>query len=448
MFSTFRNAWKIGDLRKRILYTLLILVIFRLGVAVSVPFINVDVVRSYMESMSGTILGFMDMMGGDALSNGSLFALGVQPYINASIIIQLLAVAFPSLDRMRKEGPEGQRKYNRLTRYFGGGLAVALGIGYYWILRSQGALLYGPAVGTTAAAPMGAQLFSAFVIVLAFTAGSLLLMWMGEQIDQKGVGNGISMLIFAGIISRGGSIFSSVSNYLGLAKGYPELGVAGQPSIYIWLPIIFILALAAIVLVVILNSAERRIPVQYAKKVVGRKMYGGQSSHLPIKVNMSGVMPIIFASSLTSIPATILTVFTPAEGSFWYTVLNSLSSRGYVYAIIYALLIIAFNYFYVAITYNPIELANNLKKNNGSIPGIRPGKPTSDFISKVISKVTLIGAIFLLVVAIGPIILGNISGVNIQLGGTSLLIVVGVALDTTRSLESFMLMRHHKGFLE
>ena len=441
MFNTFRNAWKIDDLRKRILYTILILVIFRLGVAVSVPYVDVTVIQSYMQSMSGTIMGFLNMMGGDALSNASLFALSVQPHINASIILQLLAVAFPALDRMRKEGPDGQRKYERITRYCGAGLAVVLGFGYYWgILRGQGALHYG--VG----ASVGAQIFTAIVIILAFTAGSMLIMWLGEQIDQKGVGNGISMLIFAGIISRWSGIFTQTGAYLELASG--KATGQPQPGIYIWLPIIFILALAAVVMVVILNSAERRLPVQYAKKVVGRKMYGGQNTHLPIKVNMSGVMPIIFASSLTSIPATILSFFTPAEGSFWHTVLKGLSSQGYIYAIIYALLIVAFNYFYVSFSYNPIELANNLKKNNGAIPGIRPGKPTSDFISKVLSKITLIGALFLLVVAIGPILLGNLSGINIQLGGTSLLIVVGVALDTTRSLESFMLMRHHKGFLE
>lgn len=438
MFATFRNAWKIADLRKRILYTLLILVIFRLGVAIPVPFVDVVAISQYMSAQTDTIFGFANMIGGGAMSNAALFSLGVQPYINASIIMQLLAVAIPALERLRKEGPEGERKYNRITRYAGAGLAVALGFGYYWVLRSQNALTYG--VGT----PMFSQVLSAVTIVLAFTAGALLLMWLGEQIDQKGIGNGISMIIFAGIISRWSSIFETVGGYLGVAK-------SGQPSIYIWLPIIGILAIAAVVLVVVLNGAERRIPVQYAKKVVGRKMYGGQNSHIPIKVNMSGVMPVIFASSLTAIPGTILQFFpaiTNGNHPIWESILRTLSSRGAGYAIIYALLIIAFNYFYVAITYNPIEIANNLKKNNGAIPGIRPGKPTSDFVSRVISRVTLIGAIFLVVVAVGPIVLANLSQINIQLGGTSLLIVVGVALDTSRSLESFMLMRHHKGFLE
>lgn len=436
MFATFRNAFKIKDLRKRILYTLLILVIFRFGIALQVPFVDISVMQNMVDQSSGDMLSFVDFMTGGAFSNGSLFALGVQPYINASIIMQLLAVAIPALERMRKEGPEGERKFNRLSRYVGAALGAVLGVGYYFIVRNQAGLKYGPA------APLWSQVFTAFVIVLCFVAGACLLMWMGEQIDQKGVGNGISMIIFAGIISRWSNIISTIRGYLDVAK-------AGEPSIYVWLPIIAVLAIAAVIMVVILNAAERRIKVQYGKKVVGRKMYGGQSSHIPIKVNMSGVMPIIFASALTSIPATILNFFSidATKHPVWYNILNSLSYRGWLYALIYGLLIVAFNYFYVAITYNPLEIANNLKKNNGSIPGIRPGKPTSDYVSRVINNVTLIGALFLVVVAVGPIILGNVSGVSIQMGGTSLLIVVGVALDTTRSLESFMLMRHHKGFM-
>ncbi len=441
MFATFRNAWKIEDLRKRILFTLLIIVIFRFGISVPVPFVDASMMKNIIDANAGDMLSFADFMTGGALSSASIFALGVQPYINSSIIMQLLAVAIPALERMRKEGPEGQKKFNKVTRFVGAALAAVLGVGYYFIVRNSGALKYGiPAAG--ADPNMFAQVFSAVVIVFTFTAGSMLLMWLGEQIDQRGIGNGISMLIFAGIISRWSGVGTSISGYLDMAKE--------NPLIYIWLPLIGLLALAAVVLVVILNNAERRIPVQYAKKVVGRKMYGGQSSHIPIKVNMSGVMPIIFASALTSIPATILRFFNPtqADHPVWYTILHGFQYNGWAYALIYTLLIIAFNYFYVAITYNPIEIANNIKKNNGAIPGIRPGKPTSEFISKVINKVTLIGAIFLVVVAVGPIVLGNLTSINIQLGGTSLLIVVGVALDTTRSLESFMLMRHHKGFLE
>ena len=435
MFNTFRNAWKIDDLRKRILFTLAILVVFRLGIALKVPFVNAEAMRQLVDASQGSMLGFMDFMSGGAFSSASLFALGVQPYINSSIIMQLLAVAFPSLDRLRKEGPEGQRKYNRITRVAGAVLGAVLGYGYYLILRNNWGLVYGS--GT----PMFDQIFSAFVIVSAFIAGSVLLMWMGEQIDQKGIGNGISLLIFAGIISRGSNVFSTFGAYF-------EQAAAGQYMFYIYVPIIILLALAAVVMVVVLNSAERRIPVQYAKKVVGRKMYGGQSSHIPIKVNMSGVMPIIFASALTSIPGTVAQFFTPQPGTFWFSFIQWFSPTGGAYAVIYGLLIVAFNYFYVAITYNPIEIANNLKKNNGAVPGIRPGKPTSEFVSRVINKVTLIGAVFLIVVAIGPILISGITGVNISLGGTSLLIVVGVALDTSRSLESFMLMRHHKGFLE
>lgn len=436
MFQTFRNAWMIPDLRKRIFYTILILVIYRFGIAVPVPFIEPGAMAELINENAGDMLSFVDFMTGGAFSSASLFALGVQPYINASIIMQLLGFAIPALERMRKEGAEGQKKFQQITRIVGAALAAVLGAGYYLMVRNSGGLKYG------AGAEMGPQVFSAIVIILAFVAGAVLLMWMGEQIDQKGVGNGISFLIFAGIVSRASSLFISVRGYLELA--------AEQPNIYIYLPIIGILTIVAVVLVVVLNGAERRIPVQYAKKVVGRKMYGGQSSHIPIKVNMSGVMPIIFASSITAIPATLLRVFgsNMATDSLLYKLLSSFSYEGWAYALIYAVLIILFNYFYVAITYNPIEIANNLKKNNGAIPGIRPGKPTSDFVSKVITRIVMIGAIFLIVVAVGPIVLGNFTGINIQLGGTSLLIVVGVALDTSRSLESFMLMRHHKGFLE
>ncbi len=442
MFNTFRNAWKIAELRKRILFTLFVIVIFRFGIALKVPFIDPEVMRNMVNQNSGDMFGFVDFITGGAFSSASLFALGVQPYINASIIMQLLAVAIPALDRMRKEGPEGQKKYNKITRAAGAVLALVLGIGYYFLLRNGNGLKYGafPMADGTYHSGL-TQFFSAVVIIFAFVAGAMFLMWLGEQIDRKGIGNGISILIFAGIISGWQSIATAVSEYLGLAA-------AGDVQYYIYLPLIFLLAVAAIVMVIVLNSAERRIPVQYAKKMVGRKMYGGQNTHIPIKVNMSGVMPIIFATALTSIPATIMRLFNPAADSILGMVMGWFSTEGYVYAIIYALLIIAFNYFYVAITYNPIEIANNLKKNNGAIPGIRPGKPTSDFVQKVIRKVTLIGAAFLVIVAVGPILLGNLTNVSIQLGGTSLLIVVGVALDTSRSLESFMLMRHHKGFLE
>ena len=432
MFDTFRNAWKIPELRKKILFTLMILVIFRLGCAISVPYVNVDALELFRQlGGSGNMLDYLNMMSGGALSQCAIFALSVSPYINASIIIQLLTVAIPALERLSKEGEEGRRKLTRITRYTGAGIGVAMSIGYYMVLRSWGVLAYN--TGWQA-------VFSAVVIVLSFAAGSQLLTWMGEQIDAKGIGNGVSLLIFVGIISRWSDVIGSVQALLAEAAD-------GKPQYYVYIPVIAILAIAAVVFVVILTNGERRIPVQYAKRVVGRKMYGGQASHIPIKVNMSGVMPVIFASTLCSIPNMIGSLL-QVKSSFWVAFFDVFNYNSVLYAVIYLLLILAFNYFYVAIQYNPVEIANNLRKNNGAIPGIRPGKPTSDFITKSLSKITLIGAVFLGIVAVLPIILGNVTGVSIQLGGTSLLIVVGVALDTGRSMESYMLMRHHKGFLE
>lgn len=435
MFETFRNAWKIQDLRKKILFTVLILVIFRLGSAIPVPFITADALKGLMGDGAG-FLGYLDMLTGGSFGKSTLFALSVTPYINASIIMQLLTVAIPALERLSKEGESGRKKINRISRYVGLGIAFALAIGYYFLLRGQTALMY-----TTGAT----GIFAAVIIVFAFAAGSMLVQWLGEQIDQKGIGNGISFIIFAGIVSRFSSVFTQVKSLI-------TLGTEGGQTAYLFLiPLIAILAIAVVVFVVILNAAERRIPVQYAKRVVGRKMMGGQNTHIPIKVNMSGVMPVIFASALISIPSTIagLANVTPTSSPFWYGFLAMFKPSGFLYAAIYLLLIIGFNYFYVAIQYNPIEIANNLRNNNGTIPGYRPGKPTSDFITKVLGKITFIGALFLAVVAIMPIALSNIPQLgSLALGGTSLLILVGVALDTSRSLESYMLMRHHKGFLE
>ena len=432
MFETFRNAWKITDLRKRLMYTLLILVLFRMGCAITVPYINPAVLSTFF---SGTeMLGYLNMMSGGALSQCAVFALGVSPYINASIIIQLLTVAIPALENLAKEGEEGRRKITRITHYTAMGLAFVMSIGYYFILRCMGALHYTSGWESWA---------SAVVIILTFTAGSQLITWMGEQIDSKGIGNGISLLIFTGIVSRWSSLYTTV-------RGMLTMAASGKPQYYVFLPLLVVLALAAVVFVVVLTNAERRIPVQYAKRVVGRKMYGGQASFIPIKVNMSGVMPVIFASALCGIPSMIggfLNV-DQATHPFWYAFFHTFNYTSVVYAVIYLLLIIGFNYFYVAIQYNPVEIANNLRQNNGTIPGIRPGKPTSDFITKALGKITLVGALFLAVIEILTILLGNLLGVSIQLGGTSLLIVVGVALDTSRSLESYMLMRHHKGFLE
>lgn len=433
MFDTFRNAWKIPELRKKILYTLMILVIYRLGCAITVPYINPAALTLFTAAGgSGTMLDYLNMMSGGALGQCAIFALGVQPYINSSIIMQLLTIAIPALERLSKEGEDGRQKLTRITRWVGGGLALVMSIGYYATLRSY----YGVLSYTT-----GWQgVFTAVVIILSFTAGAQLITWLGEQIDAKGIGNGVSLLIFAGIVSRWSSVITLVQEMV-------TKGMAGEWKYFVYLPVIAILMLAVIVLVVILTNAERRIPVQYAKRVVGRKMYGGQASHIPLKVNMSGVMPVIFASTLCGLPSLIGT-FIPIKNETWLKFVAAFNYTSFIYAVIYLLLIVAFNYFYVSIQYNPIEIANNLRKNNGTIPGIRPGKPTSDFISKSLSKITLIGAGFLAIVAVGPILLGNLTGMNIQLGGTSLLIVVGVALDTTRSMESYLLMRHHKGFLE
>ena len=431
MFDTFRNAWKIPELRKKLLFTLLVIVIFRVGCVITVPYINPEALQLFAGG-TGNMLDYLNMMSGGALSQCAIFALGVTPYINASIIIQLLTVAIPALERLSKEGEEGRRKLTRITRYTGAGIALVMSVGYYLVLRSY--------TGVLAYTTGWEGIFSAVVIVFSFTGGAQLLTWMGEQIDFKGIGNGISLLIFAGIVSRWGNVITTARTMITNAMN-------GEIKYFILIPVIVILALAAIVFVVILTNSERRIPVQYAKRVVGRKMYGGQSSHIPLKVNMSGVMPIIFASALLSIPGTIAS-FIQTDSPIWQGFFSVFNYNSLLYAVMYLLLILAFNYFYVAIQYNPVEIANNLRKNNGAIPGIRPGKPTSDFITKCLSKITFVGAIFLGVIAVMPIILGNVAGMNIQLGGTSLLIVVGVALDTGRSMESYMLMRHHKGFLE
>ena len=464
MFNTFKNAWKIPDLRKRLTFTLLIIVIFRLGVAIPVPFLDPSQL-SNMIAGSGNLLSYINLLTGGAFSQATLFALSVTPYINASIIMQLLTVAIPALEQLQKEGPEGQRKLTRYTRIAGALIAGMLAVAYYFLLKNQGAVLY----------TEGWQMwFSGLVIVLAFTAGSMLIMWLGEQIDSKGIGNGISILIFAGIVSRMGTLPGTVYGYIvgilnginGKAEGATDLSqILGESYKYyytsaegemfaafpwyyaLFLILIAVLAILGIMFVVLMTNAERRIPIQYAKRVVGRKLMGGQATHIPIKVNMSGVMPVIFASALISIPGTIKSLCGINEG-VWSTILGWFNYNMFGYAIIYALLIIAFNYFYVAIQYNPIEIANNLRKNNGAIPGLRPGKPTSDFISKVLQKVVFIGATFLVIIALAPIVIGGVTGMNIQLGGTSMLIVVGVALDTIRQLESFMLMRHHKGFLD
>ena len=431
MLETLKNAWQMADLRKKLLYTGMILLLFRIGAAIPVPFLEPETLKTYITE-GGNWLGYIDLLSGGAFGNSTLFALGISPYITASIVIQLLAVAIPSLEQLAKEGEEGRKVLNRYTRYATVILGGVQSVAYYFLLRNSNALLY----------TEGASgIFSAVVIVISFLAGAMLVMWLGEQIDNKGIGNGISMILFAGIVSRASSLVSTMVTEIYLA-------INGIMKYWFIVPFTIVLFLAAVVFIVIMTNAERRIPVQYAQRVVGRKMYGGQSTHIPIKVNMSGVMPVIFASSILSIPTTIAGFVDVDPDGIMGSILSVLRYDGIVYAVLYFFLIMAFNYFYISIQYNPMEIANNLRKNNGTIPGIRPGKPTADFIAKVVSKVTVVGGVFLAVIAIGPILLSRLMGVNISLGGTSIIIVVGVALDTVRQLESQMMMRHYKGFLE
>ena len=431
MLETLKNAWKMADLRAKLLYTGMILLLFRIGAAIPVPFLKPDILKTYI-SGDNNWLGYIDLLSGGAFSNSTLFALGISPYITASIVIQLLAVAIPALEQLAKEGEEGRKILNKYTRYCTVALGLLQSVAYYFLMRNYGALTYteGPAM-----------YFSAVVIITSFLAGSMLVMWMGEQIDNKGIGNGISMILFAGIVSRASSMVNTVITELYLA-------INGIMKYWFIVPFTLVLFLAAIVFIVIMTNAERRIPVQYAQRVVGRKMYGGQSTHIPIKVNMSGVLPVIFASSILSIPSTIAGFMNVDPDGVMGKILSVIRYDHWVYAVLYFFLIMAFNYFYISIQYNPMEIANNLRKNNGTIPGIRPGKPTAEFIARVVSKVTVVGGIFLAIIAIGPILLSQLMGINISLGGTSIIIVVGVALDTVRQLESQTMMRHYKGFLE
>lgn len=440
MLTVFRNAWVDTALRKKILYTLFIIILFRLGSSIFVPFLNNEGIKDLIGDAS--LLNYLDTMTGGALSQGTLLAMSITPYINASIIIQLLTVAIPPLERLSKEGEEGRKKINKITKFTSLGIAVIQAVAFYFTLRGgvrtdygvTELLKYGEGTDTLA------QVLSAITIVACFVAGASVIIWLGDRINEKGIGNGISMILFAGIVAR---FPDDVNTYIKLCQT--------DASKIPFIVVIVLIYIAMMWFVIFMTNAERRIPVQYAKRVVGRKMYGGQSTHIPIKVAMSGVMPIIFAMSIMSLPQTICFFFgiNGTGDSFWDGFVRFFSQNSPVYAVIYFLLIIAFNYFYVAISYNPVEIANNLKKNNGAIPGYRPGKPTSDFIHNSLNKVTLIGAIFLGIVAIFPIIFSMVSGIpGLALGGTTMLIVVGVALETVRSLESQIMMRHHPGFLD
>ena len=431
MFETLKNAWKLPDLKKRICYTLMIIVIFRFGAALPVPFLDASVMQGFGD---GNLLGFFNLLTGGAFQNATLFALSISPYITSSIVVQLLAVAIPALEQLAKEGAEGRKRLNKITRYVTIGLALITALGYYRILDSNGAVMDGGnAFGN-------AIIF--LTIMTMFTAGSMLCVWLGEQIDEKGIGNGISMILFAGILARIPTAFTT-GRYFVAQKG--SIG-------YLWLALVLLGILAMIVLIVHVNGAERRIPVQYAKRQVGRKMYGGQASTLPMKVNMSGVLPIIFAQSIASLPATVWAfVGTPDKDTspVAYSIYSAIDTKSVLYLIVYFLMIIGFSYFYATIQFNPVEISNNLKKNGGFIPGFRPGQPTSQFIAKVLNKVTLFGAIYLGIVAIAPLIVGKaLDNYSLAIGGTSVIIVVGVALETVQALESQMLMRQYKGFLE
>lgn len=428
MIQTIRKAWGVPELRKKIVFTLLILLIFRIGNAIPVPYINTTLLGNYLDSMSGTVLGLYNVMSGGAFAEATVFALGVQPYINSSIIIQLLTIAIPALERLARDGGEaGKKKIASITRYATVAIALLQGFGYYMICKNNNILEQ-------------QGIWPALVIIVSFVAGSSFVMWLGEQVNEFGVGNGISIILFAGILSRVPNMVTMGASYI-RTKG--SIG-------YLWIALLIVGMLAMVVLIVHVNEAERRIPVQYAKRQVGRKMYGGQASTLPMKVNMSGVLPIIFAQTIASLPATIWAfIGTPEEGTVGRSIYNAIDTKSVLYLIVYFLMIIGFSYFYATIQFNPVEISNNLKRNGGFIPGFRPGKPTSDFIAKVLNKVTLFGAIYLGIVAICPLIAGKLLGNSgLAIGGTSVIIVVGVALETVRALESQMMMRQYKGFLE
>ena len=466
MIQTIRKAWGIPELRKKIIFTLLILLIFRIGNAITVPYINKDALQIQLASMGSTYFGLLNTMSGGAFSMATVFALSIQPYINASIIIQLLTVAIPALERLAKDGgEEGRKKIQSITRYTTVGIAVLQAFGYYMMMQRYNLLESGVS-----------GIWPALVIIVTLIAGSSFVMWMGEQVNEFGVGNGISIILFAGILARVPNMISGmidgVRTWSGvqagsitlesLISGYESAGYSADlakqqaeavlgSAIAPWgIALLLVGVLALIVFIVFISDAERRIPVQYAKRQVGRKMYGGQSTTLPVKVNMSGVLPIIFAQSIATLPITIWSfIGVPDEGTVSRTIYDAIDTQSIIYMVVYFVMIIGFSYFYSSIQFNPVEIANNLKKQGGFIPGFRPGKPTVDFIKKVLGKITLFGAIYLGIVAICPLLVGKIiSNTSVAIGGTSVIIVVGVALETVKALENQMLMRQYKGFLE
>ena len=456
MLQTLRNAWKQPDIRRKLLFVVFILFLYRIGTVIPVPFFSADTYESFLAS--GTILEYLNVLSGGSLEQATLFALGINPYITASIVIQLLTVAIPALERLAQQGEEGKKKINNITRYVTVGLALITAFGYYLLLRNSNALTH-----VVAGAPVtGGEIFPAAVMIACYCAGASLVMWLAEKINENGLGNGISLILFANIVSRLPHTFIGLYDVIRTA-------IEGAKGVLIALAIIFVVVflvvmLAMLVFCVFITGSERRIPVQYAKRVVGRKMMGGQSTNLPMKLNMSGVMPVIFASSIISLPATIMAFcgVTESTKGFWGGFYRFMGMDGWFYPLIFALLIVAFSYFYVQISFNPLEVSNNLKKNGGMIPGVRQGRPTTEYISKILKRVTLIGAFFLMIIAVLPIIavplaiepiLEKISAdlaslaSSLQFGGTSLLIVIGVALETARDLEAQLTMRSYKGFL-
>lgn len=438
MFQTIKNAWNTIDLRKKILFSLFILLLYRVGAAIPVPYLSSALRGSLEASTDGSIFQYLNILSGGAFGNATLFALGISPYITSSIVIQLLTVAIPALERLAQQGEEGKKKMNQITRYVTVALALLTAIGYYFMLKN------GAGSGTSYLTDDG--VFAAIVIISCYCAGSALVMWLAEKINESGIGNGISLILFINIVSRGPAIAKAIFDY---AAGN-NASVKQWQGILIAIGGVLLLVLMT-ALIVFINDSERRIPVQYAKKVVGRKMYGGQNSTLPIKLNNTGVMPIIFASSIVSLPATIGMFVSPKPGTFWAGFFNIFQSGTWLYAVLTLILIIAFAYFYILISFNPVEVSNNLKKQGGSIPGIRPGKPTSDYITRILNRITLIGAIFLGIIAVVPMVINLCTGnamSGLTFGGSSIIIVVGVAIETAREIEGQLTMRHYKGFLE
>lgn len=450
MIKTIINAWKVPEIRKKLLFTAFIILVFRIGSVIPVPFLSI--MEEIDVGKGNTILTYLSLMTGSAFTYGTIFAMSITPYINASIIMQLLAVAIKPLENLQKEGEEGRKKIATITRFVTVGLGLLQSLAYFFYLRANGYLMTD---GNGAAFTGFDAVFQAVVIIAVLTAGTAVIMWLGEQITISGIGNGISIILFAGIISRFPTLIRQLFGYL----------ETGRTVYKVLVPVVLVIFILMIAYIVFMDNSERRLPITYAKRVVGRKMMGGQSTHMPMKVNMSGVLPVIFASSILSLPGTVQMFLSnqPAEDSFWGKFFYAFTGDSWWYALMYFVLIIFFAYFYSTIQYNPIEMANNLRKNNGAIPGIRPGKPTSDYIFRVLSRLTLIGALMLSVIALFPIVYSLIcnaaiqplegaadttGGMTISLGGTSLIIMCGVALETVRQLESQMMMRHYKGFLD